>query len=130
MLILFIFVVAEQVRYLSSIALYLSASLWLLMSFNVLCLNLLWSSLLTWCTPFRIISASMAAIMQYSSSVLLAFDEEDQLWLCDIQLDGFLFVVFMFDVFMDVFTSHSGELLVAKVKRTCILRAPEGISLL
>ena len=99
-------VVAEQVRYLSGSALYLSASLWLLMAFSVLCLNLLWSSLLTLCTSFRIISASMAASMQYSSSVHLAFEGEDQLWHCVIQVDS---------AFVDVLASHSGKLLVARV---------------
>ena len=104
-------VVVEQVRYLFSIALYLSSSLWLL------------SSLLTLCTPFRIISTSIG------SKHAIFFLCPPWFWRGKTS-SGFVIFNWMDSVFMDMFTSHSGEPLVAKSQRTCFLLAPERVSIL
>ena len=91
------------------------------MAFNVLCLNLLWSSLLTLCTPFRIISASMAASMQYSFSVHLAFEEGRPALALWYSTGWILFSWMCLPLTVANFSLQ-------KSQRTCFLRAPEGVS--
>ena len=100
-------VIVEEVRYLSSIALYLSVSLWLLMAFNVLCLNLLWFFI-------DIVYSIWNHFSLHGSKHAIFFLCPSCFWRGKTS-SGFVIFNWMDSVFMDMFTSHSGELLVAKV---------------